>query len=160
MHGCEKMKAGRTRLACLSFMAGSMLIQKLRLPLAGRIRSQGLRHGCKDSLFTITKFRVVVLLEYLLITYLQTIPTMQHISLHHFNRLSKRQQYGLLENHGTFLDVFRHEGDYKVALFDYNGYYVEVWLNQRTDELLKAVAFTSYNKLDAYIKGIDIKGIN
>lgn len=85
---------------------------------------------------------------------------MQNITLYQFNRLSKRQQYGLLENYGTFLDVFRSEGTYKVVLFDFNGYYVEVWVHQKTDELLKAVAFTSYNKLDPYLKGIDIKAIS
>jgi hypothetical protein len=85
---------------------------------------------------------------------------MQNITLYQFNKLSKRQQYGLLEDYGIFLDVFRHDRTYKVALFDYNGYYVEVWLNPRTDELLKAVAFTSYHKLDPYMKDIDIKAIH
>ena len=76
-----------------------------------------------------------------------------------FSRLSKSEQYGLLEDYGSFLEAFYVDGPYKVALFELNGFYVEVWLNQKTDKLLKAVAFDDYNKLDLFLKQVDITSI-
>ncbi len=76
-----------------------------------------------------------------------------------FSRLSKSEQYSLLEDYGSFLEAFYIEGPHKVALFELNGFYVEVWLNQKTDKLLKAVAFDDYNKLDLFLKEVDITSI-
>lgn len=51
------------------------------------------------------------------------------------------------------------QGNYKIALFELSGYYVEVWLNQVTDKLLKTVAFDHYEKLDPFLNAVDITSI-
>jgi hypothetical protein len=73
----------------------------------------------------------------------------QRLTLHQFNQLSNAEKNWLLEYEGAYLQTFRIEGNYKVALFSLYDYYVEVWLNQSTDELMKASAFLSsvYNLL-------------
>lgn len=77
-------------------------------------------------------------------------------SIQQFNRLSSPQKYGILEDTGIYLDVFRIEGPFKIALFSLENFYCEVWLNQKTDQLFKAVAFSSYKKLDPFLAAIDL----
>jgi hypothetical protein len=76
-----------------------------------------------------------------------------------FNRLKNAEKWAILEDNGIYLDVYRIDGPFKIALFALPWCYCEVWLNQRTDKLLKALAFTSYKKLDPYLQEIDITGI-
>ena len=83
----------------------------------------------------------------------------QAITFYRFNKLSKREKYGLLEEHGTYLEVNRLSKAHTIALFQLFGYYVEVWLNQKSNGLEKATAFTSYKKLDKYLKKVDITDI-
>ena len=72
------------------------------------------------------------------------------ITLTEFNQFSTQKKYATLEDHGTYLGVYRLQGNYKIALFDLSGYYVEEWLNQVTDKLYKAVAFDEYERLDPF----------
>lgn len=81
------------------------------------------------------------------------------LSIQKFNRLTNPEKYAVLEDHAVYLDVYRMDGPFKVALFDLCGYYVEVWLNQKTDQLMKAVAFSSYKRLDLFLQGIDIAAV-
>jgi hypothetical protein len=76
-----------------------------------------------------------------------------------FNRLTNPEKYAILEDNGIYLDVYTIDGPFKIALFALPWCYCEVWLNQSTDQLLKAVAFSSYKKLDHYLERIDITGI-
>lgn len=80
-------------------------------------------------------------------------------TLAQFNRLPNPEKYGLLEDHGTYLEVCRVEGPYKIALFSLASLYVEVWLHVKSDQIKKASAFNCYQKLDAYISQIDISFI-
>ena len=83
----------------------------------------------------------------------------ENFTLSQFNRLSTSEKYGLLEDHGIYLDTYRLEGPYKVALFALSAFYCEVWLNVKTDQLYKAEAFSSYKKLDPFLQEIDITSI-
>jgi hypothetical protein len=78
------------------------------------------------------------------------------LSIQKFNRLSNPEKYAILEDNGTYLQVYRIEGPFKIALFALPWCYCEVWLNQSTNQLLKATAFKSYKKLDSYLGMIDI----
>lgn len=81
------------------------------------------------------------------------------ITLTEFNSFSTQKKYATLEDFGTYLGVYRLQGNYKIALFDLNGFYVEVWLNQITDQLLKADGFEEYEGLDPFLRSVDISPI-
>lgn len=83
----------------------------------------------------------------------------QGLTLLQFNHLRYSDKYALLEQYGTYLDVYRLKAPYKIALFALNGYYVEVWLNQVSDELHKAEAFDDYTRLDPFLSSIDVSGL-
>jgi hypothetical protein len=76
-----------------------------------------------------------------------------------FNRLSTCEQFALLEDEGIYLSVSRVQTIYKIALFSLYGYYVEVWLNRKTDKLVKAFAFSSYSRLDPFLEGINLTSL-
>jgi hypothetical protein len=81
------------------------------------------------------------------------------IALTEFNSISNQSKYAVLEDLGTYLGVYKMQGNYKIALFELHDYYVEVWLDLITDKLYRAVAFAEYEKLDPFIAGIDLTGI-
>jgi hypothetical protein len=80
-------------------------------------------------------------------------------SLLEFNGFPSPKQYAILEDFATYLGVYRMQGNYKVALFELNGFYVEVWLNQVTDQLYKAEAFRAYERLDPFLISIKIPAV-
>ena len=84
---------------------------------------------------------------------------MPNATLHQFNRLSNPEKWAVIEDSGTYLEVFRMDGKTKICLFALFNYYVEVYYNQVNDRLIKAVAFSSYKRLDSFIAGIDLSGI-
>jgi hypothetical protein len=81
------------------------------------------------------------------------------IALTDFNSFPTQKKYAILEDFATYLGVYRLLGNYKIALFELSGYYVEVWLNQVTDKLWKAEAFSEYEKLDPYLMSIDLSPV-
>jgi hypothetical protein len=81
------------------------------------------------------------------------------LTIQQFNQLSNPEKYAILEDNGVYLEVYRIEGPFKIALFALPWCYCEVWLNQKTDQLIKAFAFKSYKKLDPYIACININEI-
>ena len=80
-------------------------------------------------------------------------------TLQQFNSLPNDSKYLVLENNGVYLQVFRLEGKYKVALFALSAFYVEVWLDQVDDNIGKAEAFDEYEKLDPFLKEINLAAI-
>ena len=78
---------------------------------------------------------------------------------HQFNKLSKAEKYKILQDHGTYLEVYYLSGKHRVALFALSTFYVEVWVDQVADKLTNAIAFSSYKKLDRFVKEIDITSI-
>ena len=84
----------------------------------------------------------------------------QAIELTQFNALTTSDKYTILEENGIYLDLHRLQGAYKIALFELNGYYVEVWLNRVADLLYKAEAFNEYERLDPYLLAIDLSSIH
>jgi hypothetical protein len=72
-----------------------------------------------------------------------------------FNRLQAREQYAVLEDYGTFLDISLVKGEIQRSLFDLFGFYVVVRLDIPRNKLLGAKAF-DISLLDPYLTGIDI----
>jgi len=83
----------------------------------------------------------------------------QLFTLYQFNALSEPEKYWQIENNGVFLDVYRIEGIYKVALFELHGFYVEVHLNTKTDRIAQTNAFKSVKRLDQYLGAIDLTAV-
>lgn len=80
----------------------------------------------------------------------------QNFTARQFNNLSRFHKFALLEDPGVFLELNRIEGNYQIALFQLHNFYVELWLDMVNDKLEKAVAFSSYKRLDLFINEIDI----
>lgn len=81
------------------------------------------------------------------------------LSLQSFNSFSEIDKYAFLEDNGIYLDTYRIDGPYKIALFALPRFYCEVWMNQKEDRLYKAVAFSSYKKLDPFLEKVDISPV-
>lgn len=73
-----------------------------------------------------------------------------------FSQLTHLDKIELLEEDSTYLDAYRLAGRYKVALFAYNGYYVEVFLNLATDCIDRVEPLASYSALDPYLEQISL----
>lgn len=83
----------------------------------------------------------------------------QDFTLQRFNRLTTEDQYDALEQHGVYLKAFRIKRPFKITLFSLCSFYVEVWLNQASDELKKAFAFNDYKRLDPFLPSVDISPV-
>ena len=79
------------------------------------------------------------------------------ITLSAFNLLTNEEKFKILETKAVYLSLYRLTGTFKIALFQMNGYYIEVWLNTSNNDLFKAVAFDDYGLLDSYIEKVDIR---
>jgi hypothetical protein len=86
-------------------------------------------------------------------------PVEDNITISQFNQLSKFEKYGMLEGYGTYLEISRIEDKCQVALFYLFNFYVEVWLDLQSDQLLNATAFRSITRLDPYLNKIDLSAI-
>lgn len=73
-----------------------------------------------------------------------------------FNKLSNGEKFALLEDYGTHLEAYYLKEHHRVALFEMDGFYVSVWLDQVKDRITRATAFTSYKGLDPFLSSIDI----
>lgn len=81
------------------------------------------------------------------------------LTLYQFNALDLADRIELTENFGAYMELNRRVEGCKVALFALYGFYVEVFLHEEQDRIIKVNSFSSYGKLDQYIQGIDISDI-
>lgn len=65
----------------------------------------------------------------------------------------------IVEDFGSYLEVDRLSNGCKLALFALYGFYVEVWLNEHTDTIIKLNGFTSLTRLDLYLNQVDISAV-
>jgi hypothetical protein len=72
-----------------------------------------------------------------------------------FNRLRPGEQYAILEDYGTVLDISLVKNEIQRSLFDLFGFYVVVRLDVPRNKLIGAKAF-DISRLDPYLAGIDI----
>jgi hypothetical protein len=75
---------------------------------------------------------------------------MHKILPYQFNCLEFREQVSITEKHGVCLNVARYEGAHKIGLFDLWGYYVEVWVDSRSEKVVKLFAFQNMARLDRF----------
>ncbi|OLY91203.1 hypothetical protein SAMN05444008_11277 [Cnuella takakiae] len=76
---------------------------------------------------------------------------MHTILPYQFNCLDICEQIATTEKHGVCLDVARYEGSHKIGLFDLWGYYVEVWVDSRSEKVVKLYAFQNMARLDRFL---------
>ncbi|MEI6949482.1 hypothetical protein V9K67_20010 [Paraflavisolibacter sp. H34] len=80
-------------------------------------------------------------------------------TLHQFIALETEEQMEVLQEYGVYLDVYRNAEQCRVALFQLNSFYCEVWLHKRQSRVLRVNAFSSYRRLDFYLDQIDLSEI-
>jgi hypothetical protein len=76
-----------------------------------------------------------------------------------FNSLDHADRIQILEDFGTYLELSRQSEGCKVALFDLYGFYVEVYLDQQEDRIIKLHGFGNTNRLEKYLRQIDISSM-
>jgi hypothetical protein len=81
------------------------------------------------------------------------------LTLYQFNSLDHTERIQILEDFGTYLEVNRHSDGCKVALFSLYGFYVEVYLREVTDTIVKLKGFHSLTRLDLYLNQVDISSL-
>jgi len=72
-----------------------------------------------------------------------------------FNKLSNDEKLELVSYEGTFLDnrIFAEIG---ISLYEYNGFYVEVWLDRKENEIDRVITFTQLRYLEPYLEKINL----
>jgi hypothetical protein len=81
------------------------------------------------------------------------------ISLNIFKRLTIEEQVELLNEQAVSLDVYYKKSGTEVALFSLGNFYVELYVEPFTDEIIKIKSFTSIKRLDTYLGQININEI-
>ena len=76
-----------------------------------------------------------------------------------FEVLTLQERLDAIGESGVYLGLSRHQKPYKIALFDLDGMFVEVWLNTQTDKLTKAVSIITDRQLAPYLNQIDISTV-
>ena len=72
-----------------------------------------------------------------------------------YNDLSNQKKMKLASYEGTFLQN-RLEGEYGINLYSVYGFYAEVWLQRKNNEVEKVRTFTQLHHLEPYLKTINI----
>jgi len=80
------------------------------------------------------------------------------LSQYDFNKLPNDKKVELASFDGTFLEN-RFEGEYGINLYSVFGFYAEVWLHRKENEIEKVVTFTQTRYLEPYLKKINIDKI-
>lgn len=80
-------------------------------------------------------------------------------SFHHFKSLPTDLQIHHLNRKGVPLDLAHTTKSTEAILFAYNGFYVELVVEQATDEILAIRSFRSTKKLEPYLLQVDIQEI-
>jgi len=84
---------------------------------------------------------------------------MDTLSFQDFNKLPIIEKIDRLERYGTYMELKRIIGKYEVALFNYAGLYIEVYLHRKTDSIDSVEAILSEKQLYPYLNKVDISGI-
>ena len=79
-------------------------------------------------------------------------------TLYEFNVLSDNEKADIVWKHGKFLTNRVVEGN-AINLYTLNDFYVEIWYDQSSNEIIKIRSFTSTNPLDPYLDDIRL-GLN
>lgn len=77
------------------------------------------------------------------------------MTLHQFNRLSEDKQRETLINDGILL-AKRSYVQYNIALFQVEGFYIEVWYTKQGLDIGLVRGFSSTDELDPYLDEINI----
>ena len=72
-----------------------------------------------------------------------------------FDSLSNKDKIVLSSICGKFLDN-RIEDQYRIKLYQMNGYYIELWRCKKEDEILHVRTFIDDKNLDPYLDKIEL----
>jgi hypothetical protein len=78
-----------------------------------------------------------------------------YISITDFNCLNIDEKSWYLWHGATFLHVYEN-GPYRINLFFLNDYYIELWYDIGTNSIEEILAFTSTERLEPFLRNIDI----
>jgi hypothetical protein len=81
------------------------------------------------------------------------------MTLYQFNVLSESEQAATLWEIGIYL-TDREDHIFKYALYQLEGFYVEVWYHKEFNAIQRLRSFSSVSQLEPYLKRIDISEIS
>lgn len=80
------------------------------------------------------------------------------MTLHEFRSTSQYVQKSMIKLHGTFL-LKRRTVETYAYLFQVDGFYAEVFFNERSGNILQIKAFDSIDDLEPYLEEVDISEV-
>jgi hypothetical protein len=80
------------------------------------------------------------------------------MTLYTFNAMNQEHQAEMLWERGVYL-MNRQEREHKFALYQLDGFYVEVWYHTPGNEITKLRSFSSTDALAPYLEEITLPGI-
>lgn len=82
------------------------------------------------------------------------------ISLHRFMSLPLDVQVDEMSKYAVSLDLFQRSKGADIALFAMHDFYVELYVERISDEIIKVSAFDSMKKLENYLDQVNIDEIS
>jgi hypothetical protein len=76
-----------------------------------------------------------------------------------FKNLTEASQLQTLWVDGVYVDLVRYSKTFRINLYVLYDFYVEIFFDQVNDEPLYIKAFKDINKLNPYLKQIDIESL-
>jgi hypothetical protein len=76
-----------------------------------------------------------------------------------YRMLSPALQAEILSEYGVDLQLVRLTAHHEIVLYALDGFYVEVFFDRKTEELLFLKPFNRMKHLDVYLPMIDIEGL-
>ena len=77
------------------------------------------------------------------------------MTLYEYNGLDVEQRAEILWDKGVYLAT-RQEKEFRILLYQIDGFYVEVWYNTNKNAISRLKSFRSTNPLDPYLRDIEI----
>jgi hypothetical protein len=80
------------------------------------------------------------------------------MTLWQFKLLIEEEQVRILVERGVYLDS-RSTSDYHIALYQVDGFYIELYHRNEEHEVVKMIGFSSTKRLEPYLSQIDIASL-
>lgn len=80
------------------------------------------------------------------------------MTLYQFNAMDENQQARVIWEQGVAV-AGREEGNYKLLLYQIDGFYVEIWYHSIKNDISRFKTFASTAPLDPYLEKIPLQSI-
>ena len=84
---------------------------------------------------------------------------LRDITLYEFNSLNDNEKYEAIMEYATYV-ADRIEDQYKILLYQFENFYVELFYNSQDNVIVRFRSFTTQELLRPYLNQIELKELN